>query len=90
MTNFKEHQLNDLGLSIDDGRAELSAELLQSGIQKDGSISDFNELAFGEHLTYEQKALLREIAERFSPDDSAADLSILYETTGFQAESDNL
>jgi len=33
--------------------------------------------------------LLKEISEQFSPEDSAADLSILYEVTGFQAESDN-
>ena len=30
-----------------------------------------------------------EIQEQFKPEDSAADLSILYEVTGFQAESDN-
>ena len=34
-------------------------------------------------------ALLTEIAEQFSPEDNAADLSILYEVTSFQAESDN-
>ena len=32
---------------------------------------------------------MKEIVENFSPEDSAADLSILYETTGFQAESEN-
>ena len=32
---------------------------------------------------------MKEICEQFSPDDSAADLSILYEVTGFQAESEN-
>ena len=42
-----------------------------------------------EHLTAAQKELLKEIVENFSPEDSAADLSILYETTGFQAENEN-
>ena len=32
---------------------------------------------------------MKTIVENFSPEDSAADLSILYETTGFQAESEN-
>ena len=30
-----------------------------------------------------------EISEQFSPEDSATDLSILYEVTGFQGLSDN-
>ena len=30
-----------------------------------------------------------EISEQFSPDESAADMGILYEVTGFQAESAN-
>ena len=42
-----------------------------------------------EELTEEQKALLQEISEQFSPEDSAADMSILYEVTGFQTESEN-
>ena len=42
-----------------------------------------------EHLTATQKELLKTIVQNFSPEDSAADLSILYETTGFQAESEN-
>ena len=41
-------------------------------------------------LTDAQEALLREIAEQFSPEESGADASILYECTGFQAETDNL
>ena len=32
-------------------------------------------------------ALIKEITEQFSPDDNAADLGILYEVTGFQAEN---
>ena len=34
-------------------------------------------------------ALLNEITEKFSPDDNAADLGILYEVTGYQGESQN-
>ena len=53
-------------------------------------ISDLNiEFAGSEFLTEDQVNLLKEISETFSPEDSAADLSILYEVTGFQAESDN-
>ena len=40
-------------------------------------------------MTKEQKALLTEISEQFSPDENAADMSILYEVTGFQTESEN-
>ena len=32
---------------------------------------------------------MREIAENFSPSDSAADLSILYEVTGYRADNEN-
>ena len=32
---------------------------------------------------------MTEIAEQFSPEDNAADLSILYEVTGFQANYDD-
>ena len=63
--------------------------LLQPTIQEDGSIYDFNAMKGAELLTKEQLALLTEIAEKFSPDDSAADLSILYEVTGYQCESQN-
>ena len=33
--------------------------------------------------------MLIEISEQFCTEDNAADLSILYEVTGFMAESDN-
>ena len=42
-----------------------------------------------ELLTNEQVALLTEIVEKFRPDDSTADLSILYEVTGYQGENIN-
>ena len=32
---------------------------------------------------------MKEIAENFSPSDSAADLSILYEVTGYRADIEN-
>ena len=50
---------------------------------------DFDQFGDNKHLTESQKALLKEISEKFSPEDSAADLSILFETTGFQADSEN-
>ena len=40
-------------------------------------------------LTDDQVKLLIEISDQFSPEDSAADLSILYEITGFQAYCDD-
>ena len=39
------------------------------------------------HLTDAQLALLKEINDEFRPDENAADLSILYEVTGFQADA---
>ena len=41
------------------------------------------------NLTEEQESLLSEIVSLFSPEDSAADLSILYQVTGYQGESQN-
>ena len=38
-------------------------------------------------MTDLQLELLKEIAENFSPEDSAADLSILYEVTGYKNDS---
>ena len=46
-------------------------------------LSDFNEFAGSEFLTEDQVSLLKEISDKFSPEDSAADLTILYEVTGF-------
>ena len=60
-----------------------------SGIQEDGTIDEMEAFADDENLTQDQVDLLREIAEKFSVEDSAADLSILYEVTGYQAESQN-
>ena len=42
-----------------------------------------------EHLNEDQKLLLREICAQFSPEDSAADLGILFECTGFKAGTEN-
>jgi hypothetical protein len=49
----------------------------------DGFVLDFNTSKGAELLTKEQVALLTEIVEKFCPDDNAADLSILYEVTGY-------
>ena len=38
------------------------------------------------HLTDGQLKLLKEIEDEFRPEENAADLSILYEITGYQAE----
>ena len=46
-----------------------------------------NEHVDGEsYLTDDQRKLLEEIAREFTPQDNAADLGILYEITGFQAD----
>ena len=87
VTSFKKYQLNDLGLSVEDGRAKQSETLLSSGIQEDGTESDFDEFASADYLSEDQLALLKEISEQFSLGVSAANLSILYEVTGFQMES---
>jgi len=51
VTSFKKYQLNDLGLSVEDGRAEQSESLLATGIQQDGIVSEIDELACADHLT---------------------------------------
>jgi len=54
------------------------------GVQnEDGIISDMSIFERDEDLTKEQLELLREISERFSAEDDATDLSILYEVTGY-------
>ena len=42
-----------------------------------------------EQLTNDQLELLREIAEQFNPEDDQADLCILYECTGFKANTES-
>ena len=42
-----------------------------------------------EQLTTDQLELLREIAEQFSTEDDPADLCILYECTGFKANTES-
>ena len=58
-------------------------------IQRDSFTDELKALKDTELLTHEQAALLTQILERFSPDDSAVDLSILYEVTGYQGGSQN-
>ena len=45
-------------------------------------MADFDDF---EYLNEDQKLLLKEIAAQFSPEDSEADLGILFECTGFKA-----
>ena len=40
-------------------------------------------------LTEDQLKLLEEIVEEFSPQDNATDLGILFEVTGFQANTED-
>ena len=57
--------------------------------KEDGMVSDMSIFEADKELTEEQIMLLQEISERFSAEDDAADLSILYEVTGYKAESQN-
>ena len=41
------------------------------------------------YLTEDQRAFYKNLSELFSPKDDATDLSLLYEITGYQAESEN-
>ena len=69
---------------------EPEVALLTSTIQGEGtSFTNFNleDLAGFENLTEDQLKLLQEISANFAPDDSAADLGILYEVTGYKGES---
>lgn len=85
MTSFKKYQVDDLTRTGDDesdGKSTLT-------IQEDGTVSEVELFLANENLTADQVKLLNEISEQFSTEDNAADLSILYEVTGFMAESDN-
>ena len=93
VTSFKKYQIDDLGLANKTKGTipgEQSDALLVPGIQEEDGLNEvMDAVGSVEHLTSGQKELLKTIVENFSPEDSAADLSILYETTGFQAESEN-
>ena len=87
MSNFRDYQLSDLNNHSDNVPEEKDA-LLKTAIQEDGTVSVMTELERNENLTLNQLALLREITDTFNLQDSAADLAILYEVTGFKAEAD--
>ena len=65
--------------------------LLQPSIQEDDMLAKFD-IGLGEgpnRLTEDQLKLLEEIVEEFSPQDNATDLGILFEVTGFQANTED-
>lgn len=72
-------------------RDQKISQILKTSIQ---STDDFNvkleELNDTELLTDIQKVLLKEIIDKFDPDESPADKYILYETTGYHGEDDYL
>ena len=43
----------------------------------------FYEYLEADYLTHDQRKLLAEIAEQFKPEETATDMAILYEVTGF-------
>ena len=89
VTSFKKYQVDDLGERTTESQRDLQDYLLTPQVQNDGMVDDYAIFKDDKKLTEGQLALLKEISEQFCVEDSAADLSILYETTGFQAESDN-
>ena len=68
----------------------MSTELLQTTVQADETSEDFSKLISDEKLSEDQVKLLTEIVYQFRSDDNDADLSILYEVTGFKADSNEL
>jgi len=90
VTSFKKYQVDDLGeRTTMESQRDLLDYLISPAVQNDGMVDDYAIFKDDKKLTEDQLALLKEISEQFCVEDSAADLSILYETTGFQAESDN-
>ena len=87
MSLYLKVQIDDLGQSLKGGAD--TATLLQPSIQRGSFTDDLNDLKDAELFTKEQVALLTEILESFSPDDSAANLSILYEMTVYQGKCQN-
>ena len=83
-TTTHEHQIND-----EDKESGLSGREsgLPSGrsIYEDGAVQMFAAFENDETLTEDQLKLLKEISGAFRPHEDAADLAILFETTGFQA-----
>ena len=74
VTNFKKYQFSNL-----DENAKTVAD----------PSDDLNELQWAKYLTEDHRALFKDLSELFSPKDDASDLSLLYEITGYQAETEN-
>ena len=93
VASFKHYQLDDLGQSSQskgtesDENVGTSAQLLQTTVQADETDQNFSELISDEKLSEDQVKLLSEIVEQFRSEDNDADMSILYEVTGFKADS---
>ena len=90
---FRQYQLDELDAGSmqpsaigDQNDALLTGTLNQADSTVSVMADDFEN---DEHLTNEQLELLREIAEQFSPEDNTADLCILYECTGFKANTES-
>ena len=67
--------------------------LVRPSLQEDGTVDLLAEFENGHGegescLTEDQRKLLEEIVKEFSPQDNAADLGILFEVTGFQADAE--
>ena len=92
VTSFKKFQLNNLeteeaGSAVranDDPETKFLDN--NATVQARSDISVLDSYGHDPNLTDLQHELLKEIAENFSPRDSAADLSILYEVTGYKAD----
>ena len=62
---------------------------MQPTIQEDGTVSMLAEFEREGNLTADQWELLKDVADEFNPEEHAADLAILFEVTGYQAECDD-
>ena len=74
VTNFKKYQFSNL-----DENAKTVAD----------PSDDLNELQWAKYLTEDHRALFKDLSELFSPKDDETDLGLLYEITGYRAESEN-
>lgn len=90
VTNFKRHQLTDLNfvppVHSDEDCQDEEVAALQPSLQQKGSLL-LSGFARDPYLTEAQLSLLREIEAEFHPEENAADLSILYEVTGYKGET---
>ena len=82
INSFKNYQVDDLNEVNSDEKEQLLA--YQTIQIEEPSESEMIERQ-SDKLTKEQLALLKEIIANFAPNNSDADMSILYEITGFRA-----